>query len=212
MISSTTQNLIHDFRQLGLQTGDLVLFHSSLRSIGQVIGGASAVIEALLETVGEQGTVAVPTIIHTSGYPREPFEVASRPSEVGAITEALRLHPQAMRSIHPTHSVAAIGPLAKELVGGHENAYGAWTPWGAQAFGTGSPWDLFYRWNARYLFIGVSFQVCTLFHYAQTRYLAKHQCNYAQPIPFPYFSHEKMGEKLKEELQLKPGYIGAAES
>ncbi len=210
--SSTKKDIVGDLRKISLQQGDVVIFHSSLSSLGHVIGGANTVIEAFLEAVGPKGTVAVPTIIHTSGLPRAPFDIHQSASEVGAITEALRKRPDALRSFHPTHSVAAVGARAQELIEGHQNATSSWTPWGSQAFGKGSPWDLLYQWNARYLFLGVTFQVCTLFHYAQTRYLEKHQRDYAEPIPFPYFSHDKMGELLKKQFHLQPGNIGEAQS
>jgi len=136
-MSLTLQNLIRDLQSIGLRSGDVVLFHSSLSSMGHVEGGAETVIDALEKVVGSEGTVAAPTIIHTSGLPRPPFDPAFSPSEVG---------------------------------------------------------------------------VCTLFHYAQKRYLEKHQPEYAQAIPFPYFSHEKMGQKIKDRLDLQSGRIGLAES
>jgi len=44
---------------------------------------------------------------------------ASR-SEMGKVSETLRLRPGARRSLHPTHSVAAVGPRAQEYCRGHE--------------------------------------------------------------------------------------------
>ena len=37
---------------MGIAKGDVVIVHSSLSSMGYVTGGADAVIDALLETVG----------------------------------------------------------------------------------------------------------------------------------------------------------------
>ncbi len=207
----TQEDLIADFMRMGLKTGDVVFFHASLSQLGHVIGGANAVIDALLQVVGPEGTIAVPTIVHTSGIPRDPFDVKRSDSEVGAITEALRQYPDAIRSNHPTHSVAALGAKALELTSGHAKATGVWTPWGKSAFGVGSPWDMLYRWNARYLLLGVGFEVCTMFHYVQTRYVARHQPDYAEPIPFPYFCNQAMGEQLKQELSLKPHQAGSAQ-
>lgn len=40
-------------KEIGLESGDNVIVHTSLKSMGYVYGGAQAVIEALIETVGE---------------------------------------------------------------------------------------------------------------------------------------------------------------
>ena len=108
-----------DFETLGLETGDEVVVHSSLSSIGWVDGGAEAVVDALVDTVGEGGTVVVPTF--TSGYARrKAFDPDTTPSQTGAVSEALRTRPAALRSAHPTHSVSALGPSAQELTADHD--------------------------------------------------------------------------------------------
>jgi aminoglycoside 3-N-acetyltransferase len=43
-------------------------------------------------------------------------------SQMGKITEACRLRKEALRSWHPTHSVAAIGPHAEYLLKNHEKS------------------------------------------------------------------------------------------
>ena len=50
------QDLLAAFRKLGMQPGMTVMVHTSLSSMGYVCGGAPTVIEALLETVGSEGT------------------------------------------------------------------------------------------------------------------------------------------------------------
>ena len=105
--------LVADLRALGLQSGDAVMVHSSYKSLGGVVGGPSTVVEALLEVLGPQGTLVVPTFTH-SGTTH--FDPQTSPSLNGAITEAARAHAQAVRSWHPTHAVTAIGPAASELV------------------------------------------------------------------------------------------------
>ena len=57
----TRTELITAFRTAGLAVGDLVLVHSALRKLGPVEGGADTVIDALLEVVGNQGTLAMAT-------------------------------------------------------------------------------------------------------------------------------------------------------
>jgi len=57
----TLDSLVSDLRALGLVAGDTVLVHSSLSAIGYVAGGAQAVVLALLEVIGTEGTLVVPT-------------------------------------------------------------------------------------------------------------------------------------------------------
>lgn len=112
-----TRKVIADgLRELGLRAGDTVVVHSSLKSFGEVEGGADAVVDALLEVLGKQGTLVVPAFNFEPGI----WERENTKSIVGAITEAVRARPYAIRSNHPTHSVAVIGPLADVITEGHE--------------------------------------------------------------------------------------------
>ena len=59
MADDTRQSgdLVDDLRRLGVQAGDVVMVHASLRAIGPVTGGADAVLDALEAAVGEDGTL-----------------------------------------------------------------------------------------------------------------------------------------------------------
>jgi aminoglycoside 3-N-acetyltransferase len=94
----------------------VVQVHSSLSRLGYVEGGAETAVDALLETVGPEGTVMVPTFNHGGA---EIYDARTTPSSNGAVTEALRQRSDARRSVHPTHPYAAIGPQAEYLVDGH---------------------------------------------------------------------------------------------
>lgn len=132
-------------------------------------GGADAVIDAFLQAVGPSGTVAVPTLCQRHGPRRfETWNILTSPPDVGRITETLRQQPGAWRSDHPTHSVAAIGLRAEELVRDHARAKGRLGPWGDAAFARDSPWDKLCHWNAMIMFIGVDFSVNTMQHYIQS--------------------------------------------
>ncbi len=48
-------------KEVGVKKGQAVMVHTSLSSLGYVCGGAQSVIEALLESVGEEGTIMMPT-------------------------------------------------------------------------------------------------------------------------------------------------------
>ena len=57
----TKEHLVADLRALGLDDGATVMVHTSLRSLGWVIGGAQTVLEALREAVGEACTIVMPS-------------------------------------------------------------------------------------------------------------------------------------------------------
>jgi aminoglycoside 3-N-acetyltransferase len=155
----TREALRNDFIQLGIRKGDTLLVHSSLSSLGFVEGGADTVIDALLDAVGPEGTVMVPTLTGSELFsPANPptFDVRNTPGWTGKITETFRKRPEAIRSLHPTHSVAAIGRQAKFLTEGHENAL---TPCGEN-----TPYLKLAQLGGSVLFIGVTLSCCTLLH------------------------------------------------
>jgi len=166
----TRPDIVAGFRAAGVQPGAVLMVHSSLSSMGWVEGGARTLVEALVEVVGARGTLVMPTLCQRAKERR--FEVWNRhgsSSDVGQITDTFRTWSGAVRSDHPTHSVAARGPLADEITAGHVTAGGRPSPWGARAFGHGSPWEHLDRLNAHYAFLGVTFSVLTLGHYIQAR-------------------------------------------
>jgi len=107
------RDIVQALIKIGLEAGDAVMLHSSLSSMGHVEGGALAVVEAFLEVLGPEGTFMVPTFTHSGTKYFDPLE---SPSKNGAITEAARKYPGAVRSLHPTHAVTVIGANAEKLV------------------------------------------------------------------------------------------------
>lgn len=118
-------HLVDALRLIGLTPGAVVLVHSSLSRLGQVKGGAGTVVDALLEAVGQDGTVLFPTLTGTEqDGPAQPpvMDVRRTPCWTGAIPEAARQRPDAVRSWHPTHSVTALGADADRWTAGHEQS------------------------------------------------------------------------------------------
>jgi aminoglycoside 3-N-acetyltransferase len=123
--SISRERLVEDLRALGVRDGDALLVHASLSGLGWVEGGAETVVDALMEAVGPSGTVLFPTLTGTADDgPEHPpvIELATTPCWTGAIPETARRRPDAIRSIHPTHSVSAIGARAKAYTAGHEGS------------------------------------------------------------------------------------------
>ncbi len=111
---------------LGLRSNHLIA-HASPSDLGHMDGGARAVCEALVDAVGDGGTVVMPAFTYaetlsdfSNGGPRgRPLAFhqdlpVSR--EVGEIAEAFRHLPGVLRSSHPTHSFAAWGRQAREVL------------------------------------------------------------------------------------------------
>jgi aminoglycoside 3-N-acetyltransferase len=177
--AQTTASLAGGLRRLGVRAGQTLLVHSSLRSLGWVDGGASAVVRALQEVLGPAGTIVVPTQTADNRDPsrwRVPppeswwpeirnhmaaFDPGSTPSRrMGAIAECVRTWPGAVRSAHPQTSFAALGPRAAGLLSGHCLE--------AQ-LGESSPLARLAEVDGRVLLIGVGFDRCTAFHLAEHR-------------------------------------------
>lgn len=149
--------LVEAFHGIGLCEGDLVLVHSSLRALGPVDGGASTLIDALLKAVGPSGTVSVPTHTFRVVNTAQPvFHQTLTPSNLGVLPNVFRQRAEAVRGLHPTHSLAAIGPKAKEFVAGQECES---TP-----CALGGPYDRLRQWGGKILILGVGLECCTFFH------------------------------------------------
>lgn len=158
--SVSAAELAGQFADLGIHAGEQVLLHSSLSSLGHVIGGANAVIDALLEVLGPDGTLLVPTL---TGHERIGpdadvfFDVASTPAWTGRIPETMRQRAGTIRSLHPTHSVAALGSAADTLTRGHEDSL--------SPCGVGSPYvRLASQPTGKILLLGVGHESNTTLH------------------------------------------------
>lgn len=153
----TLRDLVEGLEQVGVHPGMAVMVHSSLSAFGYVEGGEHSVIDALLHVLGRNGLLMMPT--HTWGTVnvRQPvFHETLTPSIVGRVTEAFRKKPGVYRSLHPTHSVAATGNRAKEMLEGHER----WsTPCSID-----SPYGRLVAENGYVLFLGASLHSFTLMH------------------------------------------------
>lgn len=154
----TFSTLKDDLSRSGLAPSDTVLVHSSMKSIGEVEGGADTVLDVLMDYFGKTGLLVFPTLTYTIyGEERKVFSPEKTPSVVGLLTEMFRKREGVVRSLHPTHSVAAFGKDAEEFCRGHE-AFS--TPCARK-----SPWGKLYDRNAKLLFIGTkSISCCTFFH------------------------------------------------
>jgi aminoglycoside 3-N-acetyltransferase len=157
----TRDRLVGELRALGVGPGDTLLVHTSMRKLGPLADGPDTAIDALWEAIQPGGTLVMPTFT-VSGlmydYVRSnpSFDTDTTPSHVGKITEMFRLRPGVLRSTHPTHSMAALGPNARRIATGHETC--------PTSFGPGSPFCHLIDLRGKILCLGVSIAYYTSYH------------------------------------------------
>ncbi len=121
----TFDDLTGEFRALGVEQGDTLLVHSSYKSFGGVEGGPQTVIDALLDVLGEEGTLIMPTF-NFDFCKGKPWDVRSTPSHMGILTELVRQDPRSKRVFHPIYSFAILGKHADFLTRErYKSSYGA---------------------------------------------------------------------------------------
>lgn len=152
----TKVSLMRDLANIGLGPSDTLLVHSSMKSIGQVDGGADTVLDALSEYL-PQGLLVMPA--HTWSYidaDNPLFDVRESKSCVGLLSEMFRKRPNVIRTLHPTHSLSALGADAAEFTAGQEKFS---TPCSSE-----SCYGKLEKRDAAVLLIGVDFSRNTLVH------------------------------------------------
>lgn len=163
-IITTKQDIMDALIRLGICKGDIVLVHSSLKSMGYVEGGAEAVINAFLEVLSPDGTLVMPTLIQKDFVNAYQTWYMDKPSDTGYITEVFRKFPGAVRSNQATHSVAALGKIAVELTKEH-TAYGhRFGAFGDTPFSKSSLWQKLFDLNAKVVMAGVGLEYNTCKH------------------------------------------------
>lgn len=150
----TGTRIARGLRRLGIAGGETIMLHSSLRSFGWVDGGAPTVVRALLEALGEKGTLVVPTFSAYLQQGESCWDREHTPSRMGAISEAVRTWPGALRSSHAAHPLAALGPHARLLCRRPHRT----------GFGPDSPFGTLVELDAVILFMGTTWNTCTIFH------------------------------------------------
>ena len=176
----TKQQLMDAFQNIGICPGDTVMVHSSLSTIGWIVGGANAVIEALQELLTPEGTLVMaahssgnsdPTKWHYPPVPKAwipiikaemlPYDPVTTPTRgIGTIPEVFRKYPAVLRSPHPQLSVIAWGKKAQHIVETHPLSPG---------FGEMTPYEKLYLLNTKVLLLGVDHTNNTMLHHAEWR-------------------------------------------
>ncbi|WP_329408659.1 AAC(3) family N-acetyltransferase [Streptomyces sp. NBC_00704] len=228
----TRDSLAAELGALGVAPGDILLVHSSLRSLGWVCGGAVTVVRGLLDALGPHGTLVVPT--HTGDLsdpavwrnppvPEQWWETirATMPAYdplltpslgVGVIPETVRTWPGARRSAHPQTSFAALGARAAEITAGHAPDC---------RLGEHSPLARLEERGARVLLLGAGYDSCTAFHLAEYRVPAPlvrvgrpgpHGWEDVTEVSVDADRFDELGHDFERDRAVVRGRVGAAEA
>lgn len=174
---SSKEEIIQQLMTLGIQKGMVLLVQADIRRLGYVIGGEQALIEALIEAVGYEGTLVVPT------FTPQLLDPACQKKRVGRtywedvrasalpfdrrLTLPLKKDTLAMqflrnegvvRSYHPLYSFAAWGKYAKLICDRHPLHFG---------LSQDSPLGKMVEFNGYMVLLGCEYERCCLFHLAR---------------------------------------------
>jgi len=146
--------------ELRLVRGDIVFVHSSVDALNldfpffKLLG-------MLREVVGAEGTLLFPATQLTERPETwlaggQVFDLKRSPTSMGLLAEWARRQRGSERSMHPTHSVVAQGPLAVELLGEHH--------WSPAPCGVHSPYYKMLEKGGVVVGLGVDADVLTMVH------------------------------------------------
>lgn len=234
---NTRTSLHRDFMNLGLEKGMTVIVHSSLSSLGWVCGGPVAVVQALIDAVGEEGTIVMPTQTNDnsdpSGWQMPPvpedwwpiiraempaYEPEITPSRgMGKIVETFRTFPGVKRSYHPTYSFAAWGKHADYILSEQPLEEG---------LGHRSPLAKIYELNGHVLLLGVGHDSNTSLHLSEhavpdrekvqkgTAFIENNERVWKTYEEILYDSDvfEALGKEFEEKFPIKSSKVGLATS
>lgn len=147
---------------------EILMVHSSLNHmLPMYVGSPLELLHELMKFCGPDRTLAMPAFYFgeaggdvVASYRERPlFDVRRTPSQMGILTELFRRGKGVRQSLHPTHRIAALGPLATELTSGHDTA--------GSTFGSGTPFDFMATHDTVVLGLGKPFEVLTQVHHAE---------------------------------------------
>lgn len=158
--------LFSQIDKTNISEGDLVIVHSSMDSLKRFDISPKELIDFLLKLVGDTGTLAMPafpvykTDILNDDKTEHLYNSRLKLCSTGMLPNVFLRYPKVVRSKFPYNNLAAIGPLADEMMKNNLNS--------DLAFGKQSSWYFCKEHKAKILLLGVSsHHTTTMVHVAE---------------------------------------------
>lgn len=147
-----------------IKRGDLLLVHSSMDGLSEIGISAKEIIDFLLDTVGEEGTLVFAAYPKCRQYDDQEDVLFYDPSRsiswTGMLPNVFCKYKGVVRSEFPYNTLAAKGPLAEEMM--KDNLKGDTSQ------GKYSSWKYCVDHHAKILYLGVSAALsCTMMNYPE---------------------------------------------
>lgn len=211
-IIHTKQSLCEDLRKGGVDPHGTLFVHSSMKAVGECENRGDTVIDAFIEFM-QDGLLVFPA--HTwdaIGAENNLFDPLTEPSCVGVLTNLFLKRPGVVRSLHPTHSVAAIGRDAAAYLSGEERT--------ATPCPRNGCYGKLYDRRAQILFLGCDLSKNTFLHGVEEwngipqRLADTRQELYIKtadgPLPCPQYRHYcPTGDVSRNYIKMEPAFVKA---
>lgn len=157
----TADQLVSEIASRAPTDFEILMVHCSLNDLQPAYTGSlQELLDALSNWCGPERTLAMPAFffggadLDPAAYYSEHrcFDARRTPSQMGLLSELFRRRAGVRRSLHPTHAVCALGPLAGELVASHHEA--------GTTFGEGTPFAVMAAHRTAIIGVGTEYFRC----------------------------------------------------
>lgn len=185
------RELLQALQATGVKPGDAILVHSSMRGFEGFQGTARDILAAFRDAIGSAGMLMMPRLSFTGSAidfaeSGRVFDPRVTPSQVGLLPEVFRRSAGVTRSLHPTHSVAAMGPDSAWWLADHHLAD---TP-----CGRGTPFYRLLERDGKIVLAGTGIAALTFFHSVEEAIESR--------MPFSPFTEERFVMRCRVEGQV----------
>jgi len=198
----SAKEIVDDLKTRIPKDTEILMVHSSYdRLLPMYRDSPSDLINELIAFCGKDLTLVMPAFVlggrlydKKQYFGTHAFDVKRTPSEMGLLTEVFRRTPGVIRSLHPTHSICAIGPLARDLTATHHLA--------STRTGEGTPFGIMTKRPTAIVGLGIEYYRCVTHTHTAEDILGDEFPVKFQKEPIPVVVIDWHGKKLQHNLTI----------